>query len=415
MNVPSVALATGTVITTIASLITLLILVTKTANSALYAIENNASSGSGDNNDDANNDDDNHWYDRENFDLKREDWAALKLYANALVLCAVCASMFVPVVRIWHPTKGSGLGEFNVGGLAASAFLVGCIMFVSFWHSANFYVGEDEDENGNNNNNNGDDDAYEMDEEELLAYHQKLVSTSSLVLAFVFWALSICIYTVGRKLPQTTGRQYDNNKVSDDDERSTASASTYAGAKSAAHVELFSEMWKWISSCTIVVFSLLLVGSCIASLGEDGERRQEEANGNAIMVLPWMILLAAGLSILGHRILGESRAGGAFGVGALSSGTTYYALLLLVTCVLYFDVEMRREDGAGLVLSFACFFLSWMYLAFSRGMYRFRGSFLVGGIVGDNSAGLGESTRSAGDFRRMDDDRSEMESVMELT
>lgn len=414
----SVALAIGTTITTLAALTTLLILFSKTANSALYAIENNDNSGgSGDQDDDNDGgdyDDDNHWWDRENFDLKREEQATLKIALNTLVLCIACATLFVPMTKIWHPSKGL-YDRFNMGVLAASTFLVGNMMFVSFWYSANFF-GEEEDENDNNDDKNDDnndddgnnDDAYEMDEEELLAYHQKLISTTSLVLALAFSALSICIYAVGKKLPET-GRHYSGNSNS-----GSETTSTYAQAKSAAHMELFSEMWKWLTSCTIAIFSLLFLVACGLSLGEDAERRNEEGDGNIIIVLLWMIIVTTGLLVMGRNSLGERKLNGTFGLGMLSGGTIYFALLLFVVFILYLSVEMRREDGAGLAMSIACFFLSMMYLAFSLGTYKYQDSF-IGGITEEDSSKQRDSTRSIGDFQRMEDDESEMESVVELT
>lgn len=133
-----------------------------------------------------------------------------------------------------------------------------------------------------------------------------------------------------------------------------------------------------------------------------------------------MIGITTGLLVLGRKVLGESKLGGTFGVGMLLGGTTYYAMLLFVVFILYLNVEMRREEGAGLVLSFACFFLSLMYLAFSRGMYKFQDSFLFGGIDIDSEEDLiraSDSTdRSTGDFQRMeDDDESEVGSGVELT
>lgn len=343
-------LATGTAITTLAALSTFLVLFVKTTTSAIYTIENNASSGDGgndDGNNNNNNDDDNHWWDRDNFDIKREEQATLKIALNTFMLCVACATLFVPMVKIWHPSKGV-YDRFHLGVLAASAFLVGNAMFVSFWYSADF-VGQQEDENGDDNNNNNDDDGnnyddnYEMDEEELLAHHQKLVSIFSLVLALAFSALSIWIYVVAKKLPETdsSGSGSSNNG------ETTTTTTLYAQAKSAAHMELFNEMWKWLSTCTIAIFSILLLITCILSLGEEAER-QEGGAINLIIILLWMIIVSTGILITGRNILGTNKWNGTLGMGLLSGGTMYFALLLFVIFVLYFNVEGRREEGAGL-------------------------------------------------------------------
>lgn len=369
----SVALAIGTTITTLAALTTFLVLFSKATGSALYAIDN-ASQHSGDEN---NDDDNNHWWNnRERFDLKGEEWAAIKIAANALALSVACATLFVPIFRTWHPTRGSA-DRFNMGVLAASTFFVGNAMFVSFWNSANF-MGDEEDENGDGNNNNGnDDDAYEMDEEELLAYHRKVMSTTSLILALIFSALSVSVYAVSGKLPESV-QHSGNNGIIDSDERSPTALSTHERAKSAAIAEVLSEMWKYLSFVPVAIFSLLLLVAIVMSLGEDGERNREEmGDGNLIIVLVWMILTSIGSLAMGRKILGASKLGGTFGVGALFGGTMYFALLLFVAFALYLNFEIRREDGAGLVMSLACFFLSLVYLAFSLCMFKLRESFLA--------------------------------------
>mmetsp|Transcript_9344 Transcript_9344/g.21071 ORF Transcript_9344/g.21071 Transcript_9344/m.21071 type:complete len:428 (+) Transcript_9344:187-1470(+) len=406
MNVSNV-LAIGTAITTLAALTTLTILFFQTANSALYTIENNDSGdGSGDNDD--GDDDDGKWW--EDLDLKREERATLKIALNTLLLGIASATLFVPMTRVWHPSKGL-YDRFNLGVLAASTFMVGNIMFVSFWNSANFAAGEEQENDNNNNNNddnNGDDDGnnddnYEMDEEELLAHHRKIASISSLILALAFSAISACIYHAGKKLPET-GRHPDSSSSSNSNSETTKTS--YAQGKSAAHMELFYEIWKVLSTCTIAIFSILFLAACILSLGEEGERRREEGGAiNLIFVLLWMIIVTTGILVMGRKILGETKLNGELGLGILSGGTMYFALLLFVVFVLNVNVEDRpgREDGAGLATSFACFFLSIMYLAFSLGMYKFQDSF-IGGIIAEDDSSRVDDSSSTGDFWRMKDE-----------
>ena len=84
----------------------------------------------------AKDDGDNRWYD---LDLNREEREALKYIFNTLFLAIACGTMFVPMMKVWHPTKGM-YDRFNMGVLTASTFLMGSMLFVTFWYSLNLGV-----------------------------------------------------------------------------------------------------------------------------------------------------------------------------------------------------------------------------------------------------------------------------------
>lgn len=95
----------------------------------------------------------------------------------------------------------------------------------------------------------------------------------------------------------------------------------------------------------------------------------------------------------------------------------YFALLLFVIFVLYFNVEGRREEGAGLAMSVACLVLSIMHLAFSLGTHKYQYSLL--GVIDREEEGSCQvddnSSRSTADFQRMEDESVTESREMELT
>lgn len=121
------ALAIGAVATTLASVATLVVLFVGTASVFRNGDDDDDHSGDGGGSQD-------NWWE---FDMRREDQEAFKVAANVAVLGAACASLLAPMVRIWHPSKGA-YDRFHLGALAASAFLVSNMLFVSFcfWFSA---------------------------------------------------------------------------------------------------------------------------------------------------------------------------------------------------------------------------------------------------------------------------------------
>ena len=66
----------------------------------------------------AQDDGDNRWWD---IDLTKEEEAALKIVLCLLVLVIACGTLAKPLLKVWHPSKGS-FGRFELGVLAASLF-----------------------------------------------------------------------------------------------------------------------------------------------------------------------------------------------------------------------------------------------------------------------------------------------------
>ena len=73
------------------------------------------------------------WYD---FDFGPEGDGAIKVILNLLILTASCSTLFMPISK-----AGTGLYDrFNEGALAASLFMFGNMLFVTFWYQMNFSV-----------------------------------------------------------------------------------------------------------------------------------------------------------------------------------------------------------------------------------------------------------------------------------
>mmetsp|Transcript_30440 Transcript_30440/g.55239 ORF Transcript_30440/g.55239 Transcript_30440/m.55239 type:complete len:343 (+) Transcript_30440:196-1224(+) len=273
---------------------------------------------------------------------------ALKIVLNLLVLVIACGILFVPMKKGLHPPNGL-YDTFNLGVLAASTFLFGNMLFVSVLSLVNLGYGEEENDT---------------------ASRQKVVSFVSLVLALVFSALSVCIYYEGKRLPACPDQDSNGEK--------------HVQVKSAAHMEILSQMWTILSSCTLISFSGIFIIACVLSgIGEDAERMREDGIINLIIVLLWMIVVTTGIMILGRKILNEKKLG-SLGVGMLSGGTMYFAMLLFMVFLLYANLtsEEREEEvgfGPQSATLFACLFLSMLYLAFSLGAYRYQKS-IIGAI-----------------------------------
>ena len=276
---------------------------------------------------------------------------------------------------------------------------------------------EEYDENGNNNNdnNNNNDDAYEMNEEELLAYHKNIVSTWTNVFGFVCTAMSIILYIAGEKLPESSP-DGNSDAVGDAYSNGDAETATVARAKSEAYMEILTGMWKMLSTATLAIFSILFVAACILArldVDDDGRRREEdEGTTNLILILVGLVILSTCLWVLGHKVLGATKWKGTLGVGLLSGGTVYFGLLLFVVFVLFFNPsfeERRREDGPGATVAtaFASLFFSLMYCSFGWGTIKYQSSFIDAAGVVANSADVSVATvevreSGSGDFQRMD-------------
>lgn len=287
-----------------------------------------------------------------------DEGIALKIVLNLLVLVIACGILLVPMKKGLHPPNGL-YDTFNLGVLAASTFLFGNMLLVSVLYSVNLGYGEEND----------------------TASRQKVVSFVSLVLALMFSALSVCIYYEGKKLPVRFETGHDS------------SGETHVQIKSAAHMEILSQMWTLLSSCTLISFSGIFIIACVLSgIGENAERMREDGIINLIIVLLWMMVVTTGMMILGRKILNEKKLG-SLGVGMLSGGTMYFAMLLFMVFLLYANLTSEeREEGEGFgpqtATSFACLFLSMLYLAFSLGAYRYQKS-IIGAISAEKDTGSG--------------------------
>lgn len=73
------------------------------------------------------------WWD---FDMRPEEMEAIKIVLNLAILTVACGTLFVPINK-----AGTGMYErFNEGVLAASMFMFGNMLFVSFWYELSFGV-----------------------------------------------------------------------------------------------------------------------------------------------------------------------------------------------------------------------------------------------------------------------------------
>lgn len=327
------SLAIASIVTAISTVIILVVLIVWTAvSSGIISLE-------------ANDDDD----------------GALKTLLNLLVLVIACGALFVPMKRGWRPSEGPH-DRFNLGVLAAYAFLVGNMFFVSFWYLVNLTFGEEDDGNT----------------------YQKVTCYVSLCLAFAFCILSALIFNEGKKLPETDHRNSNSSRSN--------SESKAVQVTSAAHLEMMSQIWNLLSSSTVAIVAMLFIVACVMTRGEDAQRIREEGGINLIIILLWMIVVATGMSMLGRKTLGENKLG-SFGAGLLSGSTMYFSLLLFLVFILYSNLtaeERREEDGVWIAraISFAFFFLSLLHLSFSLGTYKYQKSIIEVNLEKDTSSGL---------------------------
>ena len=69
-------------------------------------------------------------------DMRAEEAEGIKIVLNLGFLAVACGTLFVPISK-----ASSGMYErFNEGVLAASMFMFGNMLFVSFWYELNFGV-----------------------------------------------------------------------------------------------------------------------------------------------------------------------------------------------------------------------------------------------------------------------------------
>lgn len=357
----------------------------------------------------AADDGDNRWWD---IDLTKEEEAALKIVLCLLVLVIACGTLVRPLLKVWHPSKGS-FGRFELGVLAASLFMFANMCFISFWYTINYSQDEDDENRRLKNNDKNDyDDAYyynqqqqqqQMNDEELLIYHQKVVCTTSFFLGLILALLSVLIYAEGKKLPDTRCTDTDIE----------------AQIKSVARMELILDLWKLLSISTLTIFSALCVTAWVVSVGGEAERIREEGEVfNLVSVLMWMLCLTVGIMFMGKKIL-KQKLDGVLGVGMLSGGSMYYALMLFMVFILYANAAFRddRKDGGmgpAQATSFSALGLALVYLAFSLMTYKYQSSIMIAIFYdGDDQVGVNNSVEDhsqdeVGEFRRMQDDEYEM-------
>lgn len=380
------ALTIGTIATNVAAWITLVVLFFWTAKSSVFAIE-------------AKHDKDDQWWD---LDLKEEERILLKTVFNLFVLVVSCGTLFVPMKRLWSPSVGR-YNRFNMGALASAMFLFGSMLFISFWYSVNFSQEEMEEQE----EREWDDDKYdywyeEIEAEYLLVHHRKVIAYVSFVLALAYSILSILLYDAGRKLPEA--RRSTSARVQGETRE----------AYVAGHMEILSELWSKLSKMTMAVIIVLFVLTIIASGAEKEERMFEQGGMNLITVLLWLVVVASQVSLFGLKILGDAKLDGTLGVGMLSGGSEFFALLLFMVFLLYLNTtfgEDKKEEGDGTAsaTSFACLFLSLLYFTFSRMTYKYQRSIICSlpdYDDEDEAVDVREENNgsAAGDFERMEDD-----------
>ena len=379
---------------TIVSFITLLALLIWTSASGIFG------------NDDANNGGENNgdyrpWW----ADMRREELEAIKIILNLVFLIIACGSLYFPISK-----AGSGYYDrFNEGVLAASIFMFGNMLFVSFWYSMNFGERREGGEEDNNNNNNGGGYNnygynrywyYMMDDRERIAYHSSVVGWVSFVLALVCTAVSVHVFGGATSLPEEEGR----GRVMRQSQNS---------AHVIAQFSLLSEIWTFLSLCTVVVFVALFVAACLMSGGEEAERMREEGKLiNLITVLLWMILVTAAMLAWGREVF-NTKSLGSLGEGRLYGGAKYFAALLLMVCILFsnpsFD-ERGREEGVWVATAaaFSCFFLSLMYILFAYRARRYHIDVIddaraeEASVSAEPKSGMIQST--TGDFVRVEEE-----------
>lgn len=271
-----------------------------------------------------------------------------------------------------------------------------------------------EGEENNNNYNNGYNgyngyfnDTYYMDERELLAYHQKVVSYVFLALSLAFFTVSACLYSGGQILPET-GSSRSIRRIQEH-------------ANITFQFDHLSEMWSFLSLCTIVIFVALFVAACTIVGGEDAERMMEEGKViNLVIVLVWMIIVTITMLAWGNEVF-SIRSTGSLGVGMLYGGTKYFASLLIMVCLLFANLSLdegdREEEGswAASATCITCLILSVFHLFFSLRTRNYQVSVIDSNssaeqdTVLDPNSGMVHST--TGNFVRMDEPGMQMTRV----
>jgi len=215
-------------------------------------------------------------------------------------------------------------------------------------------------EEENNNNNNGyynNNNRYWMDERELEAYNQKVVSWVLFGLGMAHFIVAAGIYGAGEALPQTL--------------HSGTNEQTQAHLLVAGQFQALGQTWSVLSLSNIVVFIGLFIGTCLLFVGgEDVERMIEEARiVNLFIVLLHMGILTIVMLFKGNEIFSERRSG-SLGIGIAYGGAKYFSGLLFIVCILFgnfsFD-ERQREEGVWVTTatSIASIILSVFHLMFS--------------------------------------------------
>jgi len=295
-------------------------------------------------------------------DFRQEEREALKIVLCLIILIVGCVSLIIPVIFVWHPTKGS-ISKVPVGTLAAILFMFGQMLFISYWYLMDFerqaeeganrrYLKENNDNNNKNNNNqnqNIQDESYqnvnynyqEMSEEERLAYYQKVTRNILIVVALLHLVTSVYLYEWGRKLP--------------------SSAASLTPEK-IGHIGVFMDVWKFASYVSLGIMSLQALRIFIWFFGERGERMREEGLiYNTCMVVMWTVMLTGITFYFGSKAMVKKEWTDPVGVGVLGGcymglGLTFFMVFLLY-CFASLDDEMEQEMPISVSISACAFFL----------------------------------------------------------
>lgn len=189
-----------------------------------------------------------------------------------------------------------------------------------------------------------------MDERELVAYNQKVVSYVVLALAVAFFILAAGIYGAGEVRPQTLHSR--------------------AHILDAVQYDSLSKTWSFISLCNVIVFAGLFVASFLLLGGGEVERMVEEARiVNLILITLHLGIVSIVMLVHGNTIFGEQR-WGSLGIGLVYGGTKYFSALLLMVCILFANPtfnDHQRGEGVWVApaTSIACIVLSLQHFAYS--------------------------------------------------
>eukprot|EP00578_Thalassiosira_sp_NH16_P028797 CAMPEP_0181089714 /NCGR_PEP_ID=MMETSP1071-20121207/7450_1 /TAXON_ID=35127 /ORGANISM="Thalassiosira sp., Strain NH16" /LENGTH=381 /DNA_ID=CAMNT_0023171681 /DNA_START=87 /DNA_END=1232 /DNA_ORIENTATION=- len=328
------------------------------------------------------------WWD---MDMRPEEMEGVKMILNLLFLVLACATLFAPIMK-----SGQGFYQrFNEGVLSASMFMFGNMLLVSFFYTVNFGRREGEEQNQNNqyyDNGYGYNPYWTMDEQQLLAYHEKIVSWVCLALGLAFFAVSACIKSGGELIPETL------------DESTVRRIEDHASV--GMLYNRLRETWTLLSLCSIIVSVSLFVAACILFGGEDAQRMIEDGKLiNLVIINLWMIIVNVVMMTWGSDVF-HFKSSGSLGMGMLYGGTK---LLMLMICILFANLsfdERQREEGmwAASATSVACLLLSLFHLVFAMRARDYQVTLIDENservTVLDGNTGMVNNT--AGDFVRMD-------------